>query len=419
MGVNLIFFGFLFLINPELITLDPLPDFFGYLLMARGLYKLSLLEDRLSLSRKYAFLLAGTSLLKLLSCTITFSTRIESTRLTVCFFFLVAELAFSFLFCDNALKGIQYLAIRKNGDLALKSYDLVRTFMLSFFTLKAGVNFLPVLPVIFYPNIDAEGDKVENYTRMVSSFRTVRSILFIVGALVIICFGIYTANILLAYIKRLKEDTPFASAIKSAYEENVTNNLSLQTRLAIKDAFFWFFLAFLCLADLYLDFINMIPKPLFPLFVFFGLRRIAPFVEIKKWQKSLSLVSFFVLLGTYIYRLYFVINDVKNFPFTFPFSPVAAVVGILGAVFTFLTVVIALMAISAITKKYTTAEYKKIRTILLVLGFAVAGLSFSQYFFVGRSDVVVFAQWAFYAVLLYFHKSSLDDIRAEAEYKLM
>ncbi len=418
MGTNLVFLGFLFLINPELITLDPLPDFFGYLLIARGLYRLSLLEERLQLSRKYAFFLAGTSFIKLLSCTVTFSTRIESTRLTVCFFFLVAELFFSFLFCDNALKGIQYLAIRRNGDLALKSYDLVRTFLLSFFFLKAGVNFLPVLPVVFYPNIDAEGDKVENYTQMVASFRTVRSILFLVGALVLICFGIYTARILLAYIKRLRGDAPFAQAILEAYEENVTKNRSLQTRLAIKDSFFWFFLSFICLADLYLDFINMVPKPLFALFIFFGLRRIKDFVTIPKSYLGITLLSFFVTLITYIYRLYFVISD-KNFPYTFPTFSLAAVMGIIGGIFTLISLIVALFAVNAVCKAYTTAEYQKIKITLLILGISVIVLSFLQYFFVGRSDLVVFLQWALYAVLLYFHKSSLDDIRAEAEYKLM
>ena len=418
MGTKLIFFGFLFLLNPELITLDPIPDFIGYLLMASGLYRLSLLEERMALARKYAFLLAGTSFVKLLSCTITFSTRIESTRLTVCFFFLVGELAFSYLFCDNALKGVQYLAIRRDGDLALKSYDLVRTFLLSFFFLKAGINFLPVLPVVFFPNIDADGDKVENYSQMVSAFRTTRSILFIAGALVLVFFGIYTARILAAYIKRLKEDTSFSQSLLKSYDENVTRNLSLKTRLAIKSAFFWFFLAFICLADLYLDFINMIPKPLFALFVFFGLKRLAFYVKIKRSYRTLSLVSFFVLLGVYVYRLFFVITD-QNFPYTFPTSVLSAVIGLLGAVFTVLPLVLSLLAVGETVKTYTTADYGKMRILLLCFGIFTIVLSFLQYFFVGRSDLVVFLQWALYAVLLYFHKSSLDDIFAEAEYKLM
>ena len=128
MGTGLIFIGFLFLINPELITLDVFPDFIGFFLIARGLSKLALLEERIASARKWALFLSLTSVLKLLACTITFSTRIESTRLTVCFFFLVAELWMYWLFCDNVFKGLHYLAIRKNGDLVLKSYDLVRNF---------------------------------------------------------------------------------------------------------------------------------------------------------------------------------------------------------------------------------------------------------------------------------------------------
>ena len=202
MGIGLIFIGFLFLINPELITLDVIPDFIGYFLIARGLSRVALLEERLAAAKKWALFLSLTSVFKLLSCTVTFGTRIESTRLTVCFFFLVAELWLSWLFCDNAFKGLHYLAIRKNGDLVLKSYDLARGFTFSFFMAKAAVNFLPQLPVIFYTNIDAEGDQVENYTAMVRSFRTVRSILFILGAVILVFLGIYTARILKAYLKR-------------------------------------------------------------------------------------------------------------------------------------------------------------------------------------------------------------------------
>ena len=91
MGTGLIFIGFLFLINPDLITLDIVPDFIGYYLISRGLSRLALLEERIAVARKWAHLLALTSVLKLFSCSIAFPTAIESTRLTVCFFFLVAE----------------------------------------------------------------------------------------------------------------------------------------------------------------------------------------------------------------------------------------------------------------------------------------------------------------------------------------
>ncbi len=419
MGTTLIFIGFLFLINPDLITLDVIPDWIGYLLIARGLSRLALLEERIAAAKKYAFFLAATSFAKLLSCTITFSTNIESTRLTVCFLFLVAEGAFSYLMCDHAFKGVQYLAIRKDGDRMLKSYDLVRGFTLTFFLVKAAANFLPQLPVIFYVNIDADADQVENFSAMVRSFRTVRSILFIVGSFALVFLGVYTARLLKAYLKRGREDTPFAEGIYLAYEENVTKNESMQTRLGIKSAFFFFFLSFVFLGDLYLDFINMFPKPLFAFFAFLGLRRLAPYAQVKKWHVSLSLVSFFVTLSAYVYRLVRLVMTESEFPYLFPYEFLAGTFAILADVFTLMPFVFVILAVKNCAGKYTAFDYKKYQIALLVIGFLLTGLSFSQYLFVGRSDLVVALQWIFYATVLYLHKSSMDDIYKEAEYHLM
>ncbi len=418
MGTKLIFFGFLFLINPELITLDIFPDFIGYFMIAKGLYRVSLLEERCANARRFSFYLAITSILKLLSCTVTFAARVESTRLTVCFLFLVAELSFSLFLCDNAFKGLQYLAIRKDGDLVLKSYDLVKTFVTVFFITKSIANFLPQAPAIFYTNIDADPDQVENFDQMVSSFRTLRSILFIVGAVVLVILGIYTARLLKAYLIRCREDKVFASKILSAYEENVVNNNSLQTRLAIKDAFFWLFLGFVLLGDLYLDHINMFPKPLCPLFLYFGLKKLGKALPVKKYWTNLSLLSFFVTLSAYIFRLVSLLTS-DDFPYTFPYQASAVIVSLLGSVFLFVPLVFALFAVWKTCEEYTTFLYKRYFVLLLICCIALVSLSFSQYLFVGRSDLVVWLQWIFYSVTLYVHKSSLDDIYREAEYKLM
>ncbi len=419
MGTGLIFIGFLFLINPDLITLDVIPDFIGYVLIAKGLSRVALLEERIASARRWALFLSLTSVLKLLSCTITFATRIESTRLTVCFFFLVAELWMSWLFCDSVFKGLQYLAIRKNGDLVLKSLDLARGFSIAFFISKAIINFLPQMPVIFYTNIDAEGDQVENYTAMVRSFRTVRSILFVLGAFILVFLGIYTARILKAYLKRCKQDGEFSKNILAAYQQNVVENAALQTRLAIKGAFFFFFLAFICLADLYLDFINMIPKPLFAFFVFWGLKRLAPVLKIPSYHLALSAVSFAFLLATYGFRWFRLLKTAENFPYLFPFEPLAQVVAILNLIFTLLPLGLVFFTLLKCTARFTTQNYFKRGLAVLILAFFVAILSTCQYLFVGRSDLVVFLQWGLYAVLLYLHKGSMDDVFAEVEYKLM
>ena len=420
MNTGLIFVGFLFLINPDLITLDVFPDFIGYFLIARGLTRLSLLEERVAAARKWVLYLALTSVLKLFACTIAFPTTIESTRLTVCFFFLVAEGWLSWLFCDNLFKGVHYLAIRKNGDLMLKPFDVVRGYTTGFFLAKAAINFLPQLPVIFFSQIDAEADQVENYTVMRRNFFTTRSILFILGALVLVVFGIYTAVIIKAYLKRCREDRVFCENLFTSYRENVEANESLQTRLAIKSAFFWLFLAFVCMGDLYLDFINFFPKPLFAFFIFLGFRRLnRTKARVPIYQKVLTLVSFAVLTGAYALRLTRLIMTESNFPYLFPYELLAQVSTALNFLCSVLPFIFVFLAINRCTAMYTGQSYKKRGIVILVFAILVSILSACQYLFVGRSDLVVFLQWGLYAVLLYLHKSSLDDVYAEAEYGLM
>ncbi len=440
MGTTHILFGFLFLINPDLITLDILPDFIGYFLIARGLYRVSYLEERTAAARKFAIALAFVSFAKLLASAMTFSTRIESTRLTVSFFFFVLELAFSYFLCDRVFKGFQYLAIRHDGDLALKSYDIAKTFTTVFFIAKASLNFLPQIPVIFYPNIDADGDLVENYTEMVKSFQMVRSILFVVGALVLISLGIYTARILFAYFRRCRSDTAFYNSLLANYEEKVLKNERVQHRIHIKSAYLCFFLAFFGFADLYLDFINMIPKPLFALFVYFGLRSLSKSVRIPFWQSATALASFVLTCVVYAYRLIRLITD-TDFPYTFPYDMLGAILGILGSLLPVLLVYLVLEAVrksaahfldvpdtSLQNSKETLAFhrketvwlrlYRKYYIIVLILSISLAVLNFSQYLFVGRSDLVVFLQWALLAVCLYLHKSSIDQIQQEVEFRL-
>ena len=440
MGTTQILFGFLFLINPEFITLDILPDFIGYFLIARGLYRLSYLEERVAAARKFAVILAFVSLAKLLASTITFSTRIESTRLTVSFLFFVLEFAFSYFFCDSAFKGFQYLAIRHDGDLALKSYDIVKTFTMVFFMGKSCLNFLPQFPVMFYPNIDADGDLVENYTEMVKSFRMVRSILFVVGAVVLISLGIYTARILFAYFRRCRSDAAFYNSLLANYEEKVLKNERVQNHIHIKSAYLWFFLAFLGFADLYLDFVNMIPKPLFALFVYFGMRSLSKSVRIPSWQKATALASFVLTCIAYAYRLIRLITD-TDFPYTFPYDVLGAIFGILGSLLPMLLSFLVLEAVkksaahfldvpdtSLQNSKETIAFhqketvwlrlYRKYYIAVFILSICLAVLNFSQYFFVGRSDLVVFLQWALFAVCLYLHKSSMDQIQQEVEFRL-
>lgn len=410
--------GFLFLINPELITVDLLPDFVGFLLIARGLRRLSYLEERMMLARRYAFVLALSSVIKLLSSIIAVPTNIESTRLTISFCFLIVNLWLELLLVDNTMKGLQYLAVRNNGDLVLKNYELVKGFLTAFFIVKEAAHFLPQGIAAVFPHIDADPDLVDHYQTMISSFQTSRSILFVVGSLCLILFGIYTARILKAYRDRCRSDLIFCESLKQKYREKISENDNALTVIGIKKAFLLFFLASVFLFDIYFDGINILPNPFFSFFVWLGFGALRPFVPLSRWHRPIAFSSFLFSLMTECYRIVFWFTS-DAFSDTFPVSVWAKILFISSRIFDILLLVLLLNAVSKAAARYTEYSFRRVR-IGLIIAFSLVILEgYFAYLFLSEPIFITVAVWGFFAAGLYYFKKSLDEIRAEIEYKLM
>ncbi len=421
MGLGWILAGFLFLINPDLVTLDVIPDLIGYCMIAKGLYRLSFLEERIAAARRFAIFLILSAALKTASNLIVFSTNIESTRLTVMFGFFVAELWLGILLVDNAMKGIQYLAIRQNGDLALKGYEVAKTFLTVFAIGKSVCSFLPTSLAIFFPEVDADPEKVDGFTSILRTYHSLKNILFVLSSVVIVALGIYAARILFAYVSRIRSDRVFCENLDVLYREKVTENAAVQTRLSVKTAFGMFFVAFVFLSDLYLDDVSMIPLPFYFLFASLGLLRLRREGNVSLWHPVLSFAGLGISLAAYGYRLGRVIavSDSFAFPVLFVNDPVGIVLGALSFVFVVISGFSMLRAVWCSAKKYTDYGYRKyfISVLLCILTCAVLG--FFQYHYPSTFSVLPSVQWVFFVVGIYLHKKSMDEIREEVDYRLM
>jgi len=419
MKTGYIWVGFLFLINPDLITLDVFPDFIGYLLIAKGLYRSSFLDERIAVARKYSFLLAMVSGFKLLANLIVFSTNVESTRMTVAFFFFLAEIFLSVLMVRNAYGGLQYLAFRFDGNLALKSYDIAKSFSVLFVIVKSVMAFLPSSVAIFLPQIDADPELVEGYSSLFRTFRSVRSILFLVSAVVTVTLGIYVLRILRAYLERCRSEEAFREKLLALFDEKVTNNPSMQTRLAVKSSFRMFFISILCLADFYVDDISLIPFPLFFVFAYLGLRELKNGKVVSIRYSRISLVGGAVSLVGYVYRIFCCFWKAEDFHVYFATNLIALILGAAGMVFAMIIGAQVASAIRDCAKRYTGYSYL-LYEIALILGTAfLAAMGFVQFRFPSTYTILPATQWGVVCVLAYFHKKSLDEIRDEIDYQLM
>lgn len=419
MKTGFLFVGFLFFINPDLITFDPLPDVIGYLFFAKGLSRLSHLEERVAVARKYALLLALVSGLKLLSVPSVFSARFESDRLMVSFFFLVAELSLSLLMAHNAFQGIHYLAVRRNGDLALKGFEVARTYLTGFFIVKPIIHFLPQLATLIFSKIDEDPDAVENAAQLMRNWSATRSVLFLLGSIVLIVLGIYAARVLWAYRARCRSDLVFSQNLLEDYRKSILEDESMQARLAIRSAFRAFLLAAVLLADVFFDNAAVIPKFLIPLLVLYGLRRLSQKRSVGRGVHVFVWCSSALLLAAQVYRLIRLHGSDGHFSETFPADALSLVFGVVSSLVLAVCVFWMLRAVAQTALSYTQYAYAPYRIALSVATSLILVLSAVQYAYPSWFALVAVGQWVLWLVALYFHKKSMDEISSEAEYRLM
>ena len=422
MGSAYLFVGFLFLINPDLFTLDFLPDAIGYFLISTGLRKAAFLEDRIATARRFFRYLIWVSIVKILSIPSVLTTTVENTRMTVCFFFFIVETWLLFVAVSNTFKGVQYLAIRKDGDLTLKGYETANFFVTAFVFVKAVCAFLPPSLAIFVPNIDADPD-VAAVDR--GAFVTMRTLLFAISAVIMLFFGIYVAFILRAYLKRIRSDAMFCKNLRADYEEKVTKNEALQIRLAYKDAFRFFLLSFLCLADLYLDDIGLIPTFLSPLFALLGVRRLHPYLKkdagLKKLPLKILPTAFFVSFAAYAYRTVLLIltPDPAAFALRVVRDPISQIAGGVTGLLCAAAFTVVLRTVASTAKEHADYPYRVYGIILLVISCLCCILGFFQYSTPSTYSILPSVQWVLWAVGVYLHHKTMDEIRAETDHKLM
>lgn len=419
MNTGSIFIGFLFLLNPDLITLDIFPDFIGYLLIARGLYRLSFLEERVVLARKFSFFMAIASGIKFASNLMVFTTTVENTRLTASFIFFIIEITLSLFFTDHVFKGIQYLAVRQDSDLALKGYEVAKLYVTVFFIVKNVANFLPQGAAAFYPDIDADPNLVENYSSMRQNFFILRGILFIVGAVVLLAIGIYTARVLRAYLARCRSDEAFVLRLSEAFREKVEKNENMQIRLNVKSAFGLFFLATVFLADMYLDNIDVFLLTVFAVLVCVGMRKLDSVSALRPWQKTAAYLSAAVIAVAEVYRMVRLFTCGGDFSVIFYFDIPGRVLGYLFLASALYLCFVMLLCIHRVCRKYSEYTYRPYRIFLSVAFCVLCALSYYQFAFPSWSGEVPAAQWVVYVLILYYHNKSMDEMRQEIDYKLM
>ena len=152
MGFNYLLVGLLFLLNPDIVVLDLLPDFIGYILIMKGLLKASKISLDFASSRKYFSYLFILSLVKIplylaglaISASDTFMILLCTSVIGIIDAYLAFS-AFSAFFNAISASTVNMGLDEKETDAIFYGYDKIRKFTLAFTIIKPALYILPEL----------------------------------------------------------------------------------------------------------------------------------------------------------------------------------------------------------------------------------------------------------------------------------
>ena len=250
-----------FLFNPNISTIDLLPDFIGYILLCISLTKLADLNETISEAQTGFKRMIIVDVCKLLSLMWTFgmsvTTERESSLLLWAFVFGLLEIVIGVPAFIKLFKGLGELGNFYPNETVLafnekKNYtEKIKKATVIFIILKAVLCVLPEFSSLTTYSYE-ENAGIMNLYRFIGVLRLFAMLpVFIVGIVWIIRIILYFA--------RLNKDKTFVDALSESYVNNVLPKDGLFVKRNIKLAKFILFFAILFSVDFRLENVNLLP----------------------------------------------------------------------------------------------------------------------------------------------------------------
>ena len=264
MGIGCLVAGACFLFDPFAGIFDFLPDAIGYLLIARAFYFLADLDDRLAEARRAALRLSLLGLARLFAMILTFAFVSASEQpvfiLLANFSLGVVDLILLLPMWRHIGNGLTYLGSRA-GATALLSARGSRSaceryvgVTSVFFIVREVLAVLPELTVLTHESGGAERSDGSLYL-YVGSFR-------LLGSVVSLALGLAWLILTVLFVKKIRSDKPFMSALHARYQSEVAVRHELFAMRAVKASLASLVAAAVLSADLYIEGVSVLPDPL-------------------------------------------------------------------------------------------------------------------------------------------------------------
>ena len=310
--------AFIFLFNPTIAIIDPLPDFIGYIILSVALSKIAMISESLYDAKRAFERLVILDVGKIIAVFWVFGIDAVSERSTSLllwsFVFGVLEIILAISAYIKLFEGFSYLgnfypntAIHGKKGRGKKSYtDFIKSFSIFFVILKAILVVLPEFTSLTTSTVNYSNSQNLGMYRYIGVIRG-----FCILPILIV--GIAWLVSIIKYFCRISKDKDFVEALNAEYSNK---KLTKNGAFVIKDvkiaAVFMVMASIFCI-DINLDGINILPDILVVISLGISLFYFSKAAKIKK-TFSVIIFSLFAIATVFedCIRYYFADNFYYN-----------------------------------------------------------------------------------------------------------
>ena len=305
MSWGLFIIAFVFLFNPNIAIIDPLPDFLGYIILSVALTKLAMINEQLYDAKRSFDRMIIVDIGKIIAILWIFGIDAVSERNTSMllwsFVFGVLEILFAIpafvkLFEGFSTFGDFYpnFAIHGVSGKSKKSYtQKLKSFTVFFIVFKAIMTCLPELSVLGTVSYDESS----NFTFLYRYIGVMRGFCFIPVLIV----GIVLLVKATKYFLRIKSDGEFVEGLNAEYSKKRLTKMGLFAIRDVKIATLFLLLGSILSLDFVFENVNILPDILmvvaFSLSLFY-------FSKVAKLKKKFAVVMLVVYSSVTLFKTY-------------------------------------------------------------------------------------------------------------------
>lgn len=314
---GLMAFSFVFLFNPNIAVVDPLPDAIGYILMSVALTRLAMIDENLYDAKRAFDRLIILDFGKIISVFWIFGmdslSERNSSLLLWSFVFGVLESIFAIPAFVKLFDGFSSLgnfhsntAIHGRKNERSKSYtEKIKGFSVFFVAFKAAFTCLPEVAVLGSMSYD-------DSSAFLNLYRYIGVIRFMcIVPVIIVGFAWLVSAI--KYFLRIKKDKDFYFSVNNKYTEKAENRKGEFIIRDVKIATAFFVVGSILTLDFNLDKVNIIPDILVVVALAVSLFY---FAKVTSLKKTFPIISFVVYAAATVFEDYSRYNFINNYSYS-------------------------------------------------------------------------------------------------------